>query len=325
MKLIRNIAGVVLTLIAATIILPARAQGSYPEKPIRVIVPFAPGGATDQVARLLAVYVSRELGTTMVVDNRTGANGNIGVDYVAKAPPDGYTVLHTTSSIAFTAAFKQSVGYQLDRDLTPVSLLINQPLLIMSGPSIPVKTMKELIDYGKKHPGKLSYGSSGIGNLTHLAMHVLFDAAGVQATHVPYKGGAAAFPNLVGGQIDLLSDPINSAYPFVRDKKVTALAVTGLQRSPLLPDVPTAAESVLPGFEIGAWQILMVPAGTPKTVVERLNAAYVKALNDPEIKAKLAAQGADAVGSSPTQCSDYMHSEIARWEKVVQESKIRID
>lgn len=300
------------------------AQGAYPSKPIRVIVPFAAGGATDQVARLLASRLSVLAGVPVVVDNKPGANGNIGAELVAKSPADGYTLLHSTSSLAFTAAFHLKVPYQLKTELTPVSLLTDQPLLIMASHQSGVTNFAQLRDLDKS--GKaLSYGSSGIGNLTHLAMHVLLQAAGISATHVPYKGGAGAFPDFIAGRIDLFADPINSAYPYVRDGRVVALAVTSAKRSPLLPDVPTASESILKGFSMGAWQALMAPAGTPPEVIARLSDWYRQILQSPEIRTKLMEQGAEAIGDGPKAFATFLDSEISRWEAVVRESGIRVE
>ncbi|KDC39218.1 Bug family tripartite tricarboxylate transporter substrate binding protein [Bordetella bronchiseptica] len=324
MKLSRLLAA---ALIGGLMLAPAlgTAQETFPAKPIRVIVPFAPGGATDQVARLLATRVSGQLGVPVVVENRPGANGNIGAEAVAQATPDGYTLLHSTSALGFTAAFGQKVAYRLDQDLAPVSLLIDQPLLVMASKPLGVTNVQQLKDYATRHPGKLNYGSSGTGNLTHLAMFVLLQAAGIEATHIPYKGGAGAFPDFIAGRLDLFADPINSAYPYVRDGRVVALAVTGAQRSPLLPDVPTASEVILPGFQMGAWQALMAPAGTPPAVIARINDAYVQALNDPKVAAQLASQGAVPKATSPGDFQVFLQAEIERWRKVVQTSGIKLD
>lgn len=298
---------------------------AWPNKPIRLVVPFAPGGSTDQVARLIGVRLANQFGVPVLVENKPGANGNIGAEMVAKSPADGYTLLHGTSSIAYTAAFKSKVGYDLEKDLMPVSLVIHQPLLIMSSNQSGITDAKSLREFAKKNPGKLTYGSSGNGNLTHLAMYVTLKAMEIDATHVPYKGGAAAFPDFMAGRLDLFSDPINSAYPYVRDKRVTALAVTGEKRSQLLPNVPTVDESILPGFSMSAWQGLLAPAGTPTAIIEKMSAAYAAALKDPEVVAKLAAQGAEPVGSSPAVFKTYLDSEIKRWSKVIQSSGIRLD
>ncbi|WP_235556590.1 Bug family tripartite tricarboxylate transporter substrate binding protein [Bordetella bronchiseptica] len=240
-------------------------------------------------------------------------------------PADGYTLLHSTSALGFTAAFGQKVAYRLDQDLAPVSLLIDQPLLVMASKPLGVTNVQQLKDYAARHPGKLNYGSSGTGNLTHLAMFVLLQAAGIEATHIPYKGGAGAFPDFIAGRLDLFADPINSAYPYVRDGRVVALAVTGAQRSPLLPDVPTASEVILPGFQMGAWQALMAPAGTPPAVIARINDAYVQALNDPKVAAQLASQGAVPKATSPGDFQVFLQAEIERWRKVVQTSGIKLD
>ena len=306
-------------------VLPVAAQDKWPSQPVKLIVPFAAGGATDQVARLVASKMATALGTTVIIDNRTGANGNIGAALVAKAAPDGYTFLHTTSSIAFTAAFNQKVNYSLAADLQPVTLAVNQPLLIMSSLRSGIVDAATLREYLRTNDNKVSFASSGNGNLTHLAMHVILSALGADATHVPYKGGAAAFPDVIAGRVDLFSDPINSAYPHVREKRVTALAVTGVQRSSLAPNVPTVNESLVPGFSMGAWQAVFAPAGTPPEIVAKVRQAYIAALQDPAIKAKLGAVGAEAVGSSGEELKSFMDSEIKRWEKVVQTSGIQLD
>lgn len=323
MPVLRHMLGILFAW--ACFCLSAQAQGRWPAKSIRLIVPFAAGGATDQVARLISNKIGPILGTTVVVENKPGANGNIGVDFVAKSMPDGYTFLHTTSSIAFTAAFKQKVAYDLEHDLVPVSLVINQPLLIMSSLQSGIVDGPSLRDYLKKNGGRISYGSSGNGNLTHLAMYVILNSMNVDATHVPYKGGAAAFPDFIAGRFELFSDPINSSFPYVVDKRVTALAVTGEQRSALAPQIPTVNESLLPGFTMGAWQALLAPAGTPTDVLNRVRQAYITALNDPEVKSKLASQGAEAVGSNGEDFKKFMHEEIRRWERVVQTSGIKLD
>jgi tripartite-type tricarboxylate transporter receptor subunit TctC len=316
-----------LAVLGLTLTLPLAAwsQAAWPNKPVRLVVPFAAGGATDQVARLIGTKITHSLGVPIVVENKPGANGNIGAEYVAKSPADGYTLLHSTSSIAYTAAFKSKVSYDLDKDLMPVSLVIHQPLLIMSSNQSGITNAQTLREFAKKNAGKVTYGSSGNGNLTHLAMYVTLQALAIDATHVPYKGGAAAFPDFMAGRLDLFSDPINSAIPYVRDKRVTALAVTGERRSPLLPQVPTVNEGILPGFTMSAWQGLLAPAGTPQAVVEKLSAAYAAALKDPEVVAKLAAQGAEPVGSTPDAFKTYLDSEIKRWTKVIQTSGIRLD
>ena len=320
-RLLRNLA---IGCVLSTPVHAATAQ-AYPTKPIRIVVPFAPGGSTDQVARLLANHVSGNLGVPVIVENRPGANGNIGAEAVANAKPDGYTLLHSTSALGYTAAFGQKVSYDLHKDLAPVSLLVDQPLLIMASNQLGVKSLAELGEYERKHSGSLNYGSSGTGNLTNLGMYVILKAAGIEATHVPYKGGAGAFPDFIAGRIDLLADPINSARAYVDAGQVRALAVTSEKRSPLLPDVPTASEVILPGFQMGAWQALMVPAGTPEAVIQRLNAAYKDALSNSEVKARLASQGAEAIGSGPAEFAAFLDGHIGQWKQVVESSGISLD
>ena len=303
----------------------ALAQSDFPSKTIRVVVPFAPGGATDIVGRMLAERVSRQVGQTVVVENRAGANGNIGADLVAHSAPDGYTLLHNTSSIMFTAAFGAKVNYDLASELVPVSLLVTQPLIFNAYPGIGVNNIPELVAWAKANPGKLSYGSSGIGNVSHLVTYVLLQAAGIEGSHIPYKGGAAAFPDLIAGQIQILNDPINSSLPFIRDKRAKAIGSTGRTRSTLLPDVQTMNETVAPGFEAGAWQGAMVQGKTPPAIVARLNAEWVKALKDPSVQEKLAAQGAEVLATSPEQYLAYLRNEIDRWTKIIKASGARLE
>lgn len=303
----------------------AAVADTFPNRPVRVIVPFAPGGSTDQVARLLATDVSNTLGVSVVVENRPGANGNIGAEAVATARPDGYTLLHSTSALGYTAAFKQPVSYDLHNDLTPVSLLVDQPLLIMASKQLGVQNVAELDEYEKENPGTLNYGSSGTGNLTHLGMHVILDALGIEATHIPYKGGSSAFPDFIAGRIDLFADPINSASSYVTAGRVTALAVTSESRSAMLPDVPTVSEAVLPGFQMGAWQALMAPGGTSDEIIQRINAAYQKALSNPEIVAQLSSQGAEAIGSSPEEFEKHLNDHVTQWQQVIETSGITLD
>ncbi|MCC2676293.1 MAG: putative exported protein [Ramlibacter sp.] len=303
---------------------PVNAQSDYPNRPIKVVVPFAPGGATDQVARLLAIRLAKQMNVPVIVENRAGANGNLGAELVARAAPDGYTILHNTSSIAFTAAFAQKVSYDLAADLTPVAALVNQPLLVVAGPSMPANTLNEMLAWARQNPGKLNYASSGNGNISHLVMYVLLQKAGISGAHVPYKGGAAAFPDVMSGQVHLLADPVNSAAPFVRDRRVRAIATTGRSRTPLFPDVQAVAE-VMPEVVAGAWQGAMVPAKTPRPIVERLSAEYAKALQEPALRDKLHADGAEPLGFTPEQYAAFLKEEIDRWSKIVRSSGIKLD
>lgn len=303
----------------------AQSPAAYPAKPITMVVPFPPGGPTDLVARVLAQKLSEQMGQNILVDNRGGANGNIGAQVVAKAPADGYTMLYNTSSITLSPALYKSVSYDVQKDFSPVALVAVVPLALVTHPSIPAKTVKEFVAYAKAHPGKLSYGSAGNGNVTHLGAFQFVQANGIDATHVPYKGSAPADVDLVGNQIQFMTDTVNSVMSFVRDKRLKMLAVTTAKRMSLFPDVPTLAESGMPGFEVGAWQGVMVPAGTPPAVVERLNAEIVKALNSPEVRERLALQGAEPLGSTPQEYGAYVKKELARWAGVVKATGVTLD
>ena len=304
----------------------AFAQGAaYPAKPITMIVPFPPGGPTDLVARVLAQKLGEQMGQTVLVDNRGGANGNIGAQLVAKAPADGYTILYNTSSITLSPALYKSVSYDVQKDFAPVALVAVVPLALVVHPSIPANTVKEFVAYAKAHPGKLSYGSAGNGNVTHLGAFQFVQANGLEATHVPYKGSAPADVDLVGGQIQFMTDTVNSVMSFVRDKRMKMLAVTTARRMTLFPDVPTLAESGMPGFEVGAWQGVMVPAGTPPAVVDKLNAEIVKALKSPDVRDRLALQGAEPLGSTPQEYGAYVKKELARWAGVVKATGVTLD
>jgi tripartite-type tricarboxylate transporter receptor subunit TctC len=309
---------------AAWLPLAAWAQ-AYPSKPITLLVPFPPGGPTDLVARVLAKKMSEQMGQSIVIDNKPGANGNIAAVAAAKAPADGYTVLYNTSSITLSPALYKSLTYDVQRDLAPVALTAVVPLALVVNPAVPANNVREFIAYAKANPGKLSYGSAGNGNVTHLAAFQLVRHHDIDATHVPYRGSAPADVDLVAGQIQFMTDTINSVMPFVKEKRLKLLAVTTSQRMSLFPEVPTLAETVMPGFEAGAWQGIMVPANTPKAVVQRLNAEINKALQSAEVKEKLALQGAEPLGSSPEEYGAYVKKELARWAAVVKATGVTLE
>ena len=303
---------------------PLMAQ-SYPQKPLVMVVPFPPGGPTDLVARVLAQKMSEQMGQSIVIDNKPGANGNIAAAAVSKAAADGYTLLYNTSSITLSPALYKSLSYDVQKHLAPVALTAVVPLALVVNPSLPVNNVREFVAYAKANPGRLSYGSAGNGNVTHLAAYQLVNSQGIDATHVPYRGSAPADVDLVAGQIQFMTDTINSVMPFVKDKKLKLLAMTTSKRVLLFPDTPTLAETVMPGFEAGAWQGLMVPAGTPAAVVQRLNAEVVKALNSAEVREKLAVQGAEPLGSTPEEYGAYIRRELARWAGVVKATGVTLD
>jgi len=321
-------AGMALAL-AATLALPGGAalaqQQAYPGRAITMVVPFPPGGPTDLVARVLAQKMSEQMGQPVLVDNKPGANGNIAAAQVSKAAADGYTILYNTSSITLSPALYRSLAYDVTRDLAPVALTAVVPLGLVVHPSVPANNVKEFIAYAKANPGKLSYGSAGNGNVTHLAAFQFARAQGIDATHVPYKGSAPADVDLVGGQIQFMTDTINSVMSFVRDKRMKLLAVTSSKRMSLFPDVPTLDETVMPGFEAGAWQGVMVPAATPPAVVQRLNAEINKALKSQDVMDKLAVQGAEPLGSTADAYGAYIRKEIERWSGVVKATGLTLD
>jgi len=302
----------------------AHAQ-SYPSKPITLVVPFPPGGPTDQVARVLAQKLTEQMGQSVIVDNKPGANGNIGGTQVSKAAGDGYTLLYNTSSITLSPALYKNLSYDVQKDLAPVALTAVVPLALVVHPSVPANNVAEFVAYAKANPDKLSYGSAGNGNVTHLAAFQFTKNMGIDAAHVSYRGSAPADVDLVAGQIQYMTDTINSVMPFVKDKRLKLLAVTTAKRMSLFPNVPTLAETVMPGFEAGAWQGVMVPAKTPPEVVQRLNAEINKALQSDEVRAKLAVQGAEPLGSTPEEYRTYIGKELQRWAGVVKSTGITLD
>ncbi|ABF10941.1 Bug family tripartite tricarboxylate transporter substrate binding protein [Cupriavidus metallidurans] len=316
------LAGCAFALTAA--VAPAMA-GEFPDHPIRLVVPFPPGGPTDLVSRVIARKMSEEIGQQVIVDNRPGANGNIAGEMVAKSPADGYTVLYNTSSIALSPALYKKLPYDVKRDFAPVAMTAMVPLVLEVNAQVPVRTVPEFVAWLKANPGKMTYGSAGNGNVTHLAAFLFLQANGLDATHAPYKGSAPALTDLASGQVQFMTDTINSSLPFIRDKRMRALAVTSSARSSQLPDVPTLAESGMHGFEVGAWQGMMVPAKTSPEIIKKLNSAALKALAAPDVRASLAQQGAEVRASSPEAYAKYVASEIDRWHKVVKDTGVTLD
>lgn len=295
------------------------------DKPIRMVLPFPPGGPTDLVARVLAQRLSEQMGQPVLVDNKPGANGNLAAELVAKAPADGSVILYNTSSITLSPALYKKLNYEVRTDFAPVALTAVIPLVLEVHPSVPARTAAEFLAWVRANPGKATYGSAGNGNITHLAAFLLLQSQGLSATHVPYKGSAPALTDLVGGQTHFMVDTINSSAPFIKEGRLRALAVTSLKRSPVLPEVPTLHESVVPNMEVGAWQGVLVPARTPPEVVARLNSEINKALESAEVRNKLAAQGAQPLGSTPTEYGQYIRAELERWARVVQQTGAALD
>lgn len=302
----------------------AQAQ-SYPSKPVRVVVPYPPGGPTDIVARVLFQQVAESTGQQFVIDNRAGAGGNIGAEHVAKSPADGYTVLIGTTAHAINMSLFKSLNYDVQKDLAPVSLLTQGPLVLVTHPQFPANSVKELIDMAKAKPGSLNFASSGNGQSTHLSAELFNSMAGTKMVHVPYKGSAPALSDLMTGQVGIMFDTTLSAMPFVRAGKLKALGVTSPQRTPAAPDVPTIAESGLPGYEVFAWNGVLVPAGTPKAIIAQLNEEIRKAMQLPQVRDKFSAQGFAASWNTPDQFGVFVRNEVDKWARTVKASGATLD
>lgn len=302
----------------------AYAQEPYPTRPVRVVVAFAPGGGTDIVARSLAARLSPRYGQQFVVDNRPGGGGSTGIELVARAQPDGYTLLVVSSSFAANAALRKT-AYDPINGFQPISLLSRQALLVLVHPTLAVNNMKELIAFAKAKPGVLSYGSSGNGGIQHLAAELLKTMAKVDIVHVPYKGTGPALNDLVAGQIQMSMLSIVATLAHVRSGKLRGLAVSSITRSDAAPEIPTIAESGVPGYSFYGWYCMLAPAKTPRNIVSTLNAGVVSAMQSPEIRDRLAADGSTVVGSSADELGAHIRAEIAKLSKLVTDAKIRLD
>jgi len=303
---------------------PVLAQ-SFPAKPVRVVVPYPPGGPTDIVARVLFQQVAEATGQQFLIDNRAGAGGNIGAELVAKSPPDGYTVLIGTTAHAINMSLFKNLSYDVQKDLMPVSLLTQGPLVLVAHPQFPASTVKEVIELAKTKPGGLNFASSGNGQSTHLSAELFNTMAGIKMAHVPYKGSAPALTDVMSGQVDVMFDTTLSAMPFVKAGKLKALGLTSAVRSPAAPDVPTIAESGLPGYEVFAWNGVLVPTGTPKAIIQQLNDHIRKAMLLPQVKDKFSAQGFSASWNSPENFGVFLKNEVDKWARTVKASGATLD
>lgn len=306
-------------LLGAILITPLTAAAQqYPTKAIRFVVPFAPGGGTDIIGRVVAQALNDALGQPVVVDNRGGAGSTLGTEIVAKSPADGYTILFGNISLAFNATLYTQLRYDTIRDLAPISLSAVQPNILVIHPGLPAKNLKEFIELARAHPGKYNYASAGTGSGTHLAAELLKLQTKIDIVHVPYKGTGPALTDLLGGQINMMVSTFASALPHVKSGRMRALGVTTVKRSPAAPDVPTLIEGGVAGYDYSTWYGLLAPAGTPKPIIEMLNASNRKVLARDDIKQKLESQGVDPIVNTPAEFSTYMKSETEKWGKVVK-------
>jgi tripartite-type tricarboxylate transporter receptor subunit TctC len=304
---------------------PAASAQSYPAKPIRFIVPFAPGGGNDILGRVVALKLHEAFGVSVVVDNRGGAGGTIGTDITAKSPPDGYTLLINNVSLAVNVTLYPKLPYDTLKDLEPVSLVGRQPNILVVHPSLPVKTVKELIALARAKPGQLAYGSGGIGSSSHLSAELLKLITKVDLVHVPYKGMGPALVDLVAGQTQLCMATMASALPHVKSGRIRALAVSTAQRVSVVPDVPTMIEAGIRDFDYSTWYGIVVPAGTPQAVIARLHGELAKILATADVKEKFNAQGVDPASTPPQEFKAYLKSEVDKWAKVVKASGMKVN
>jgi tripartite-type tricarboxylate transporter receptor subunit TctC len=320
----RLLAAALATVLAVLLSLATAAQAEYPDKPIRLVVPFPPGGVTDLVARLMAERLSVEFGQQVVIDNKTGAGGVIAGEIVAKAAPDGYTLLLTTPNHTINAAFRASMPYDTEKDLRAVSNLGQVPMLLVTHPSLPVTTLQGFIDYARKNPDKINVSSAGNGTLPHITMELLMLREKFQVTNVPYRGAAPALADLVAGQVQAKLDNYTQSAQFIADRKLNLLAVTSARRLKQFPEVPTVAEQ-LPGFEGYLWMGIVVPAATPDAIVQKLATAIRRFVALPETQARFDKEGVEPVGNAPDEFGAQISREIAQWRELAKATKITVE
>ncbi len=318
---------VVLLAVLAGLALAANAQSNWPEKPVRIMVPFAPGGQTDIVGRILAEKYTQAWGKSVLVENRIGASGSIGTEAVAKSPPDGYflQIAAINTHGANPALFGSKLPYDPVKDFTPIIWAVSSINVLVVNPASPFKNLRELIDYAKANPGKLTFGTAGSGSSMHLFMEVLKMVTGADITHVPYKGSAPAGQDVMGNQITMVFDSMPGAWPFVQSGRFKALAVSSAKRSPVAPDVPTVAEQGVPGYDYVSWLGVVGPAGMPRELVMKINADTNRILQMPEVRERFDKLGTSAVGGTPEEFGAYIRNQVATWHKVVKASGAKVE
>ena len=313
------------SLVVVLVAMAAHAAETFPSRPIRLISPFAAGGGNDMISRAVAQALTRNLGHSVVVDNRPGANTIIGMELVAKSPPDGYTLIMTGSTVAINATLHANLPYDSLRDFAAVTQIAATPLIVAVHPSLPVAGVRELIALAKARPGELNFPSAGVGNVSHLAGELFNVMAGVRLVHVPYKGSAPATADLLAGRVSVVFNSAFAMLPFVKSGRLRALAVSGRARSALLPAVPTVNEAGVPGYEASTWYGLLAPAATPRAVIDRLQAETVKALTADDVRRRLIEDGLEPVVSTPAEFGAYIRTEIAKWARVISVAGIAIE
>lgn len=311
-------------LLAVCLCAAALAHAAYPERPITLVVPYAPGGSADALARVLAVRVGQKLGTSVIVDNRPGASGTIGAAFAAKAAPDGYTVLYDATPYSINPHLFPRMPYASNA-LQPLALVALAPNIVIVRADSPLKTIKDLVDKAKAEPGKMNYASGGSGTVQRLAAELLRQRLGLDMVHVGYKSGGPAIVDVMGGQVDFMFSTIAGSYPLVSSGKLRALAVSSPQRSARLPEVPTLGETVAPGYEAYEWNGLLIPAGTPAPIADKLHKAVIDVLKEDEVKRRFVDVGVQPVGSTPAEFADFLKKEDAKWADVIRKGNIKLD
>jgi tripartite-type tricarboxylate transporter receptor subunit TctC len=304
-------------------VIRAQPAEAYPNRPIRLVTPVAPGGTSDLLSRILGDKLSKQVGQAVVVDNKPGVAGMIGTDFTAKSPPDGYTLVNVTSSHVVFKNLYKDVRFDALKDFEPVILLARTPLTLVVANNVPVKSAREFVEYAKARPGKLGYGTSGIGSAVHLAMEQFKQRAGLDLVHIPYKGGAPALQDLMGGNIPVVMSGLFTVTPAIRAGNIRALFVTGAKRSPLFPDLPTAEEAGYAGYEANEWWAILAPAGTPKLIIDKLSGEIARIFRQPDVQARIDELGIEFVGGTPEEAKAFMRSEGVRWEKVIKAAGIK--
>jgi tripartite-type tricarboxylate transporter receptor subunit TctC len=319
-----RVAGAVLCSVAVAGAAHAQ-QAPYPSKQVRLILPFAPGGPSDIVGRVLSQKLSEQMGQSVVTDNRAGAGGNLGLELAAKAPPDGYTLVVSSPTMAISPSLYKKLNYDPQKDFAPISLVANIPNIMLVHNSVPAKSVKEFIELARRSPGKLNYGSSGAGSTTHLSSEILSNVAKIRMVHVPYKGQGLALTGLMSGQVDMMIMSVPGAQPMVQANRVRPLAVLADKRVASLPNVPTTGEAGVKDFVVNVWFGVLAPANTPREIVNRVNSEIAKALAAPDVRERFAGAGIEPATSTPEQFAAYVKSETARYAKVIREAGISVE